>query len=84
MVAYGTYERFKYQTVRMPVLVSWASMRLLLQVLGWVLLFAAGLAVGLWLFGAVYAVATTFLMTAGELVGGLAATAIFACMTYPR
>lgn len=84
MVAYGTYEPITYQTVRLPVLVSWATLVMVLRVLGWVLVFAAGLAVGLWIFGAVYALATTLLMTGGKLLGGLAVTALFGYLTYPR
>lgn len=82
--AYGTYERITYPTVTLPAWVSWASGALLLRMVGWAVLLAAGVVVGLGVFAAVYWLAAALLVYAGQIVlcGGVLAA--FAVVTYPR
>ncbi|HMR01738.1 MAG TPA: hypothetical protein PKA43_00040 [Candidatus Competibacter phosphatis] len=77
---YGTYDRFEYNTVRLPAWpVSWNS-GALLRALMMVALFVAGLAVGLALFAGVY----WLVMTGWPWLLGLGITAGFAWVTYPH
>lgn len=56
-LAYGTYQRFEYQTINLQPLKS--ALVTLCKILGWLIVFAAMLIVALAVFQAIY-VATSF------------------------
>lgn len=85
---YGTYQRYSYQTAPLPAWLTWSTCAKLLKLLVWLLaclLFGlAGIAAGLALFAGIYLVATLALAYIVQLIFGLALTALFAYLTYPR